>query len=113
MSHDKFESSDAKDLKLLKLAQNAVSRNLTPYATSQLLKGSDKNNLQQFFFYYTLFKEGKVTNENYEKIVETFKDKFHSEMIEKHKLPVFSSKGSNLYNIITDGLESKNTSCGI
>ncbi|STX52019.1 Uncharacterised protein [Legionella busanensis] len=113
MSHDKFESSDNKDLKLVRLAQTAVSRNLTPYATSQLLRGFDKNNLQQFFFYYTLCKEGKITNENYENIVKEFKDKFNSEMIERHKPLPYSSKSSNLYKVITADLEKANPSCGM
>ncbi|WP_131781284.1 hypothetical protein [Legionella gresilensis] len=48
MSYDKSERSEGKDLKLVRLAQNAVSRNLTPYATSHLLKSFDKSKLQQF-----------------------------------------------------------------
>ncbi|KTC86830.1 hypothetical protein [Legionella brunensis] len=52
MSYKKSERTDNskknKELELLQLAQSAVSRSLTPYETSQLLRGIDKTHLQKF-----------------------------------------------------------------
>ncbi|STX55626.1 Uncharacterised protein [Legionella beliardensis] len=87
ISYTKFESTDSEEQQLLMLAQQAVSRNLTPYETSQRLKGIDKTSLQKFFLYYTLFKKGNITNENYEQTVGEFKSKFHNEVREKYTCP--------------------------
>lgn len=105
MTYEKSEKSENEDFKLIRIAQNAVARNLSPYETSQLLRGMDKTQLQQFFIYYTALKKGKVTDEHYENTVQEFKTQFDREMIEKHTLYVPALKESLLGKALLERLE--------
>lgn len=105
MTYEKSEKSENEDFKLIRIAQNAVARNLSPYETSQLLRGMDKTQLQQFFIYYTALKKGKVTDEHYENTVQEFKTQFDSEMIKKQMLYVPALKDSLLGKALLEKLE--------
>lgn len=105
MTYEKSEKSENEDFKLIRIAQNAVARNLSPYETSQLLRGMDKTQLQQFFIYYTALKKGKVTDEHYENTVQEFKTQFDSEMIKKQMLYVPALKESLLGKVLLEKLE--------